>query len=83
MAPPETPGRRLAPLVALETSTFASGIGNGVVMQWAYDEHADRVVVCSAIDNLGKGAAGQAIQNFNLMFDYDEKTGLDLVPLAP
>ncbi len=31
MAPPETPGRRLAPLVALETSTFASGIGNGVV----------------------------------------------------
>jgi N-acetyl-gamma-glutamyl-phosphate reductase len=42
-----------------------------------------RIIVLSVIDNLVKGAAGQAIQNFNLMFAYDEKTGLDLVPLAP
>ena len=41
------------------------------------------IIVLSVIDNLVKGAAGQAIQNFNLMFGYDEKTGLDLVPLAP
>jgi N-acetyl-gamma-glutamyl-phosphate reductase len=34
------------------------------------------VVVFSAIDNLVKGAAGQAVQNMNLMFGLDEKTGL-------
>ena len=42
-----------------------------------------RVIVLSVIDNLVKGAAGQAVQNFNLMFGYDEKTGLELVPLSP
>ena len=35
-----------------------------------------QLVVCSAIDNLVKGAAGQAVQNFNLMFGLDERTGL-------
>ena len=45
------------------------------------NEH--RVIVLSVIDNLVKGAAGQAIQNFNLMFGYAESTGLDIVPLAP
>lgn len=35
-----------------------------------------RIVVLSAIDNMGKGAAGQAIQNLNIMFDLDEKAGL-------
>jgi N-acetyl-gamma-glutamyl-phosphate reductase len=42
-----------------------------------------RIIVLSVIDNLVKGAAGQAIQNFNLMFGYEEKTGLEAVPLAP
>ncbi len=42
-----------------------------------------RVIVLSVIDNLVKGAAGQAVQNFNLMFDFDEKTGLEITPLAP
>ena len=42
-----------------------------------------RVIVLSVIDNLVKGAAGQAVQNFNLMFAYHEMTGLDIVPLAP
>lgn len=42
-----------------------------------------RVVVTSAIDNLVKGASGQAIQNMNLMFDLEEKTGLDYPPLFP
>nr|VFK22992.1 MAG: N-acetyl-gamma-glutamyl-phosphate reductase [Candidatus Kentron sp. LFY] len=41
------------------------------------------VVVLSVIDNLGKGAAGQAIQNMNIMFGFDEKTGLDLPGLSP
>lgn len=42
-----------------------------------------RVIVLSVIDNLVKGAAGQAVQNFNLMFDYPESMGLELVPLSP
>ncbi len=43
----------------------------------------DTVVVTSVIDNLVKGAAGQAVQNMNLMFGLDEKTGLDAVALLP
>ncbi len=43
----------------------------------------DRVVVVSAIDNLVKGASGQAIQNMNLMFGLSEKTGLWVPGLAP
>ena len=38
----------------------------------------DRVMVISIIDNLLKGAAGQAVQNMNLMFGLDEKAGLSL-----
>jgi N-acetyl-gamma-glutamyl-phosphate reductase len=41
------------------------------------------VVVLSVIDNLVKGAAGQAVQNMNLMFGLDEKTALEIVPLYP
>lgn len=40
------------------------------------DERLNRVVVCSAIDNIGKGAAGQAVQNMNLLFGIEETTGL-------
>lgn len=43
----------------------------------------DTVVVLSVIDNLVKGAAGQALQNMNIMFDLPEKTGLEIVPLLP
>jgi N-acetyl-gamma-glutamyl-phosphate reductase len=56
---------------------------NSVVLQWAFDEHAGRVVVCSAIDNLGKGAAGQAIQNANLMLGLPETAGLAVNGVAP
>lgn len=42
-----------------------------------------RVVVLSVIDNLVKGAAGQAVQNMNLMFDFPEITGLGDIPSAP
>lgn len=41
------------------------------------------VVVLSVIDNLVKGAAGQAVQNMNIMFGMDESTGLDIVPVSP
>ena len=41
------------------------------------DERLQRAVIVSAIDNIYKGAAGQAVQNMNLMFGLDEKTGID------
>lgn len=43
----------------------------------------DTVVVLSVIDNLTKGAAGQAVQNMNIMFGLVENTGLEVVPLLP
>jgi N-acetyl-gamma-glutamyl-phosphate reductase len=43
----------------------------------------DTVVVLSVIDNLVKGAAGQAVHNLNLMFGLPEATALDVVPLLP
>jgi N-acetyl-gamma-glutamyl-phosphate reductase len=41
-----------------------------------YDGRLGRIIVMSAIDNLGKGAASQAVQNLNIMYGFDEKTGL-------
>lgn len=43
----------------------------------------DKVVVLSVIDNLVKGAAGQAVQNMNIMFGFSENAGLEVVPLLP
>ena len=47
------------------------------------DERTGRVIVVAAIDNLVKGAAGQAVQNMNIMLGLDEKTGLNQVGLFP
>jgi len=47
------------------------------------DRLPGRAIVVSAIDNLVKGSAGQALQNFNLMFGFDETTGLEQLPLFP
>ena len=41
------------------------------------------VVVLSVIDNLVKGAAGQAVQNMNIMFGLAETAGLDMIPVVP
>ena len=46
-------------------------------------QDGDTVVVLSVIDNLVKGAAGQAVQNMNIMFDLPEATALNIVPLLP
>jgi N-acetyl-gamma-glutamyl-phosphate/LysW-gamma-L-alpha-aminoadipyl-6-phosphate reductase len=47
------------------------------------DEHANRLVIISALDNLMKGAAGTAVQNMNIMLGVDEKTGLQYPGLHP
>ena len=48
-----------------------------------YIEHSNKLVIMSVIDNLVKGAAGQAIQNMNLMFGLNEQEGLRQVGLLP
>ena len=50
---------------------------------WHIDPRTNRVIVVSALDNLVKGAAGQAVQNMNAMFGLDEKAGLAQAPLYP
>ena len=57
-------------------NTSALTGSNYVHIQTAVDEHAQRVVVSIALDNLGKGAAGQALQNANLLFGFSEEMGL-------
>ena len=47
------------------------------------DETGGRMVVVTAIDNLVKGASGQAVQNMNIMLGFPETMGLDVVPLSP
>ncbi len=46
------------------------------------DERTNRVIIVGAIDNLVKGAAGQAVQNMNIMFGLDERMGLTGIPLV-
>ena len=47
------------------------------------DERTGRIIMMGAIDNLVKGAAGQAVQNMNLLFGLPESEGLELVPMFP
>ena len=46
------------------------------------DEHTGLLIVTSVIDNMVKGAAGQAIQNMNILFGLPEETGIDMIPPA-
>ncbi len=56
---------------------------NYVDVNFVVDERTGRVIMMGAIDNLVKGAAGQAVQNMNLMFGLAEDEGLNLVPMFP
>ncbi len=67
----------LLPLGQMPKTSAVSG-SNKVQMQVAVDQHTNRLVVSVAIDNLGKGAAGQAIQNANLICGLAEISGLAL-----
>ena len=48
-----------------------------------YDERTGRLIIVSAIDNMLKGAAGQAVQNMNLIFGFPEEMGLEAIALLP
>ena len=56
---------------------------NYVDVNFQIDPRTHRIILMGAMDNLIKGAAGQAVQNMNLMFGLDERTGLESIPLFP
>ena len=67
---------RVLPKGVLPETKHVAG-SNFVDIGIVKDERLNRVVVVSAIDNIVKGAAGQAVQNMNILFGLDENTGLD------
>jgi len=69
---------RLLPVGSMPMTSAVLGTNNAHI-QIAVDEHVNRLVISSVIDNLGKGAAGQAIQNANLMCDLAEDAGLEIL----
>ena len=73
--------RLLAPGTTPETRWVAGS--NFVDINYKVDARTGRVVLIGALDNLVKGAAGQAVQNMNLLFGLNEKTGIDFVPVFP
>lgn len=78
----DAPFVKLAPKGTLPSTQFVRGSNYCMIGVYA-DRIPGRAIVISAIDNLVKGSAGQAIQNFNLMFDLPETTGLRQLPLFP
>ena len=56
---------------------------NYVDIGFKIDPRTNRIIMMGAIDNLVKGAAGQAVQNMNLLFGLPEEEGLELVPMFP
>ena len=56
---------------------------NFVDVNFKIDPRTKRIIMMGAMDNLVKGAAGQAVQNMNLMFGLEENKGLKLVPMFP
>ena len=73
---------RLHPVGSLPNTIFVRG-SNYCDLGIKVDEARGRVIVVSAIDNLARGAASQAVHNLNLMAGFPETTGLEAVPLYP
>lgn len=73
--------RLLKPNVCPETKWVEGS--NYVDVNFVIDERTGRVVMMGALDNLVKGAAGQAVQNMNLLFGLRESEGLEMVPCFP
>lgn len=78
----DEPFIRVLPEGQLPNTAFVRGT-NLCDIGLVVDGRTGRVVIVSAIDNLCKGAAGQAIQNFNLISGLDECSGLSAAPLFP
>ena len=70
---------RLCPASRFPETRFVRG-SNYCDIGAAVDKRGKRLILVSAIDNLVKGASGQAVQNMNIMFNIDESRGLDMMP---
>ena len=64
-------------------STKQTPGSNQCVVHPKIDTRTGRLVVVSCIDNLVKGAAGQAVQNMNILCGYPESTGIEQLPIYP
>jgi len=73
---------RVLPKGKVPETRFVEG-SNFADVNFQIDERTHRIVMMGAIDNLVKGAAGQAVQNMNLMFGLKEDTGLKQLPMFP
>lgn len=73
---------RILPEGVLPETRWVEG-SNYVDIGWKIDPRTHRIVILGALDNLVKGAAGQAVQNMNIIFGLEEKTGIDFVPVFP
>ena len=73
---------RLLPEGAVPETRFVTG-SNFVDIGLAIDARTNRLIMMGALDNMIKGAAGQAVQNMNLLFGLPEETGLTFVGLVP
>ena len=78
----DEPFVRVLPLGAFPATQYVRG-SNFCDIGFALDPTTNRIIVISAIDNVVKGAAGQAIQNMNIMCGFQEQAGLEIVPLFP
>lgn len=77
----DSPFVRLLPEGKVPDTLYVRGT-NFCDIGWTLDEAGGRVILISAIDNLVKGASGQAVQNMNLMLGQPETAGLNAVPSA-
>jgi N-acetyl-gamma-glutamyl-phosphate reductase len=78
----DEPFIRLLPYGTFPETRWVKG-SNYCDIGYTLDERTNRIVACGALDNLVKGAAGQAVQNMNIVFGLPEQTGLDAVPAFP
>lgn len=78
----DTPFVRVRPHKQMP-STREVNASNFCDIGWVYDKRTNRLTVVSVIDNLVKGASGQAVQNMNIMFGLKETAGLNGLPVFP
>jgi N-acetyl-gamma-glutamyl-phosphate reductase len=76
-------GRALVRVTDKPPQTKWAAGSNLALVSYAADPERNLVIAMGVVDNLGKGAAGQALQNANLIFDLPETTGLDGAPVWP
>ena len=73
---------RVLPQGMCPETRFVEG-SNYMDVNFMPDPRTGNIILMGALDNLEKGAASQAVQNFNVMFGFDESEGIDMIPMVP